>query len=97
MGEHLTWIILMINDNCICRVCGFEYDDYIWGESGDLPSFDMCVCCGTTFGYQDFTIEAIRRRRKLWMKEGAKWIAPEFKPKDWSLEKALENIPEKFR
>lgn len=89
----------MPNENRICRVCGFEYDNFFpWGESGQCSSFDICHCCSTTFGYQDFTIEAIRRQRRLWIEErGGEWRDPEYRPKNWSLEKALENIPEKFR
>ena len=87
------------DENKICRVCGYKYYNFFpWGESGQYSSFDICHCCGTTFGYQDFTIEAIKRQRKLWIEEmECKWRDPEYKPKGWSLEESLKNIPEKYR
>ena len=45
----------------ICRVYGLEYNNfYLWGEDGNLPSFDVYFCCGTEFGYKDSIIEGIR-------------------------------------
>lgn len=68
-----------------------------WGEDGDEPSYDICLCCGAEFGFDDYTIELIRGYRQKWIDTGAKWAYPEFRPEDWNLEKQLEHIPVKFR
>lgn len=96
---QLIWSILMhSNINSICRVCGFRYDNYYpWGEDGKSPSFDICDCCGTEFGYQDCNIDAIRAKREKWIEEGAKWDSLEIQPINWSLEESLMRIPEIYK
>jgi hypothetical protein len=81
----------------ICRVCGAAQDDYPWGKDGKTPSFDICSCCGTEFGYEDATLNAILRKRKLWIDSGGKWLRPEHMPKDWDLEESLRTIPIEFK
>jgi hypothetical protein len=78
----------------ICRVCGYFYGDYIWGEDGRTPSFEICPCCGTEFGYHDATLDAIKKNRKQWVEKGAPWFDEKKKPSQWSLEEQLKNIPE---
>jgi rubredoxin len=47
----------------ICRVCGLIYDKfYPWGEDGEVPSHDICDCCGTEFGYDDVSIESSKAK-----------------------------------
>lgn len=88
----------MINNELfICRVCGLIQPDMPWGESGDDPSHDICDCCGIEFGYEDFTLTTIQKKRELWIKSGAKWWNNKFKPDNWDLEKQLENIPLRFK
>jgi hypothetical protein len=82
----------------ICRVCGLYSDDfYPWGEDGNTASFEICFCCGTQFGYEDNNINATRANREKWIKNGAKWFNPKYKPENWSLEDQLKNIPEEYR
>lgn len=78
-----------------CRVCGLE-QNFPWGESGQDPTHDICECCGVEFGYEDFTLKAVRNYRKSWIESGGKWWNEKFKPKNWNLEKQLKNIPPKF-
>ncbi len=79
----------------VCRVCGYEYKDFFpWGETGKIASFAICDCCGTEFGYEDNSIESTQASRKKWISEGAQWFNIEAKPRGWSLEKQLKNIPE---
>jgi hypothetical protein len=80
-----------------CRVCGFIYEDKPWGEDGKCPSFQICVCCGAEFGYEDFSHNSILAFRENWIKSGSKFIKPEFMPKNWNLKKQMENIPPEFR
>jgi hypothetical protein len=89
----------MLNNREIytCRVCGLQQDDPPWGEDGNTPSFNICDCCGIEFGYEDATIVAIKKMREKWLSEGTVWSEPKAKPKDWTLEVQLEQIPDAFR
>ena len=88
-----------------CTICYkvAEYADYfiltfiLGGEIGDCPSFDICICCGTEFGYHDATPEGARKKRAAWIAAGAKWDMVEHKPQGWKLEDQLTNIPDDFR
>lgn len=87
-----------------CRVCGLflgkdvKGNEYFpWGENGNSPSFDICICCGVEFGYGDCFLEDIRAFREEWMKKGSPWRSPEYKPENWSLEEQLKTIPKEFR
>jgi hypothetical protein len=87
-----------------CRVCGLflgkdiEGNDYFpWGEDGDSPSYDHCLCCGAEFGFHDNTQENVRKYREKWLSRGSSWRYPEYKPNNWSLENQLKNIPEEYR
>jgi len=87
-----------IDKHC-CRVCGlFLGEDYLpWGEDNRSSTFDICECCGVTFGYQDCFPEDAKRYREKWLAKGALWDEPKYKPENWSLEEQLKNIPEGFR
>jgi hypothetical protein len=75
----------------------FLDEDYFpWGEYGDCPSFDICLCCGTEFGYDDCFLEDVKISREEWLKMGNTWFCPEYKPENWSLEEQLKNIPKQF-
>lgn len=86
----------MINKIYFCRVCGLYQEDPPWGISGKDPSRNICPCCGIEFGYEDFSLEAIREKRKQWINRGAKWFCPKEKPENWSLEEQMKNIPDEF-
>lgn len=80
-----------------CRVCGLNhYPLQPWGENGDSATFVICECCGTTFGYEDGLITAIRAQRQRWIDGGAKWFQPRRKPESWKLEEQLRNIPPQY-
>jgi hypothetical protein len=61
-----------------CPVCGYaSLQAPAW--SGDSPSYEICPCCGTEFGYDDFaTTEDDRKTRHLelrasWIERGCSW------------------------
>jgi hypothetical protein len=100
MAYQRIWITFMLNsemDKYVCRVCGLVNDEPPWGDDAMTASFDMCPCCGVDFGYEDATAEAAGKFRKKWIAGGAKWISPDQRPVNWSLEKQLENVPRKFQ
>lgn len=80
-----------------CRVCGLFSEEPPWGENENLPSFDICQCCGVTFGYQDGLLKAVRKFRQEWVENGMKWFDSEEMPENWSPVEQMKNIPPKFR
>ena len=84
-----------------CRVCGFEYDEENapWQEiDGNwFASFEICVCCNVHFGYEDVYLGSVKTFREKWISNGAEFHYKGLKPKNWSLEKQLKNIPKKWR
>jgi hypothetical protein len=85
----------MINNQAayICRICGLLQDEEIWGEDGKILSFNICNCCGSEFGYEDFQLFAVKLNRERWMQKGCPWNNPKFKPETWSIEEQLAQIP----
>ena len=79
-----------------CRVCGFGLEYSPWGEDGASPTYEFCPCCGCEFGNHDYTIESVRRFRKHWLDNGAKWFYAPEKPTSWDLEKQLLNVEENY-
>ncbi len=79
-----------------CRVCGYELDSPPWGEGGDEPTWDICPCCGTEFGYEDCTLESTRARREGWVSGGMRWFDRKKKPMDWSFEEQYKKISRNF-
>jgi hypothetical protein len=77
-----------------CRVCGLihDEDDAPWGDDGRQPTFNFCECCGVEFGYGDSSYEGVKRWRRRWLSQGAKWREPEARPSDWNVVEQLENV-----
>ena len=80
-----------------CRVCGLKHDPAPWGDDGNTPIFELCICCGVQFGYEDCMPEGVKRYRKIWFDRKNKWFIPKKMPADWSLERQMKNIPEDYR
>jgi hypothetical protein len=85
------------NKEIACRVCGYlDEQDPPWGEDGETPSFDICVCCGVTHGYQDTLVESVKKYRKTWMDSGCQWETKRFLPTNWNASEQLENVPPEY-
>ena len=80
-----------------CRVCGYTLKVPPWGEGEQTPSWEICPCCGTEFGYEDNTIKSVKIKRTDWIKKGEKWFDEKQKPNDWSFKKQKELIPNLYR
>jgi hypothetical protein len=89
--------MLKNNELYVCRVCGLQQDELPWGEDGNTPSFNICDCCGTEFGYHDATLTAIKNTRSKWIAQGTKWFNPKAKPEIWVLKEQLQKIPLVFQ
>ncbi|RCW40866.1 hypothetical protein [Paenibacillus prosopidis] len=80
-------------DTYICHVCGFsELEEPPWGLNGESSSFNICDCCGFTFGYEDCQLNAYEKNKHNWITSGAKWFDEELQPEGWSLDNQLKNI-----
>lgn len=78
--------------NLRCKVCGFKYDEPPWGADGKSPSFDICVCCGCEFGYNDATAQAVEKSLLEWLASGAKFFMHEHMPPNWHADAQLAAI-----
>jgi hypothetical protein len=72
-----------------CPVCGYEPLFAPSWEGGE-PSDEICPCCGTHFGYDDFADSEEGRRarhqelRARWIASGHPWFSTSRRPpKDW--------------
>jgi hypothetical protein len=86
----------MDKKNKFCRVCGFEMIEPPWGEDGCSPSWDICPCCGTEFGYEDCNLESVRKIREKWIVAGKKWFDLKKRPEKWNFDEQFANIPKDF-
>jgi hypothetical protein len=85
-----------------CFVCGFDYRteppaDWPWGPAGTDPTFHLCVCCGTEFGYEDATLGSARKARKLWADTGYRWADPTARPQIFYPTEQLKALPTRIR
>jgi hypothetical protein len=96
MGILQIWIILMLS-NTHCRVCGYALDFAPWGEDDSSPTWEICPCCGTEFGYEDSTIIGTKQARQQWIENGATWFDNTEKPSNWDLGAQLNTIPSEYK
>ncbi|MBD3249183.1 hypothetical protein GF336_04000 [Candidatus Woesearchaeota archaeon] len=92
----------MNNKKYICPVCGYpeldeaplirrEDNKNIYSYEKGAPTFVICPCCGTEFGFDDHD-SAWEKLRKKWIENGAKWFDEIKKPKEWDFKEQLSNI-----
>ena len=55
-----------------CPVCGFEELDEPAYDSYGYPTFNICPCCGTEFGYDDAKKQHAQLRDN-WINNGMTW------------------------
>ncbi|MET3755548.1 RNA polymerase subunit RPABC4/transcription elongation factor Spt4 [Rhizobium binae] len=62
-----------------CPVCGYpDLDEPPYDEWGD-PTFNICPCCGTEFGYDDASA-AHSQLRDDWIRNGMVWWSTYVRP-----------------
>lgn len=69
----------------ICKVCNYDglfeppYDEE------DIPSDEICPCCGFHYGYDDDRgEESLLEWKARWISEGCPWFSKSRKaPKNW--------------
>ncbi len=84
------------NENMNCRVCGLTQDAPPWGSDGKTPLFEVCDCCNVEFGYEDGSIESVRRFRHQWLSNGGDWTGKN-RPENWNRDEQFEGIPFEFQ
>jgi hypothetical protein len=80
-----------------CLVCGLSIDEPAWGIDNGLSTHDICPCCGVEFGYEDSTLEGIKRYRNSWIAKGAQWFDKKVRPIGWQIEDQISNVPAMYR
>jgi hypothetical protein len=45
-------------------VCGLQQPALQWGDDVNSPTFDICDCCGTEFGYEDCQLPTVLAQRR---------------------------------
>jgi hypothetical protein len=77
-----------------CPVCGYRRLFHPpWAD--DSPSHEICPCCGTHFGYDDFASDEIARAtrhrelRNDWSEAGYPWFSSTPMPSDWDPRRQL--------
>lgn len=86
-----------------CPVCGYSLGFLPWG--GDLPSDEICPCCGIHFGYHDFAAgkaedrpQKYKELRTRWIAQGMNWYSrSEPIPENWDPKKQLEKADQRHR
>jgi hypothetical protein len=78
---------------CHCRVCGLLQENPPWGWDGNTPTFEICDCCGTEFGYEDATLVGVAQKRETWLTDPGTWHRPAAKPTAWDPEEQLSHLP----
>lgn len=81
----------------LCPVCGFELGFKAWDE--ELPSDEICECCGIQFGYTDHAAGDRNLRaqvhaewREEWIRAGQPWRGVQSPPPGWNPQSQLEQL-----
>ena len=67
----------------ICPVCGFDLNEPPYKDG--YPSYDICVCCGFEYGFDDqsegHTFESYRAN---WIDTRFQFFDKKFQPANWN-------------
>jgi predicted amidophosphoribosyltransferase len=83
----------MLNEqtNSQCPVCGYPDLDEPPFDEGGHPTYNICPCCGTEFGYDDAS-RAHAQLRDDWIKNGMVWWSSYVEPRSrWNPLAQLKN------
>lgn len=78
-----------------CLVCGFDKLKNPIYDNNDNGTYEICVCCGFQYGYDDFPNKQVSyvNWREKWIKNGYKWFSNSTpKPKDWNPKLQLQKF-----
>ncbi len=83
----------MSKNKYMCPVCGFKGLKEEPYNRQNLPSHEICPCCGFEFGFDDVASQDAFSQN--WIKNGANWFMPKLKPINWNLNEQLSNLVKK--
>lgn len=75
-----------------CPVCGYGGLHEEPFDDADAPSYEICPCCGTEFGYHDAKTPH-RALRQKWIAKGSPWhsrVKPS--PQGWDPAEQLRSL-----
>jgi len=78
-----------VSEDYYCRVCGLDQ-----GEPRILG--EICPCCGSEFGHDDFNLNLIKTQRAKWLLKADKWDVPDLKPPNWNYKEQMKNISKQY-
>jgi hypothetical protein len=85
-----------MNKKYLCPVCGFLGLKEPAFNQQNIPSYEICPCCGFEFGFDgNNNQETFAAFRKRWLEKGGQWFMESLKPKDWDMQKQLDNLKKK--
>ncbi len=87
----------------LCPVCGYDLEFPAW--DGNLPSGEICPCCGIQFGYDDAAGGQQQLRREIyenwrseWVSQGMPWRSEGTRPpENWCPTAQLEMVGGQIR
>lgn len=75
----------------ICPVCGYPNLDEAPYDQHGCPTYNICPCCGTEFGYDDARSSHARLRER-WIANGMSWWSSYLRPPGhWDPASQLKN------
>jgi transcription elongation factor Elf1 len=75
-----------------CPVCGYSNLDEAPYDNYGYASHTICPCCGTEFGYDDFSTTHLALQKK-WIDSGMMWWSKNIMPPDdWNPKEQLERL-----
>ncbi|THF66294.1 hypothetical protein E6C76_05480 [Pseudothauera nasutitermitis] len=79
------------SESYVCPVCGYPCLDEAAYDDFGCPSYNICPCCGTEFGYDD-SVVAHADLRKKWISNGMQWWSRnQIKSNGWDPIKQLKD------
>jgi hypothetical protein len=78
----------------VCPVCGYDQltEPAYFENNIDIPSYEICACCGFQFGF-DEQYGTHEDYRIKWIDSGCEWYSKVFtKPDNWNAKEQLLRI-----
>ncbi len=77
----------------LCPVCGLNELKEEPFNKKNVPSYEICSCCGFEFGFNgENNKKCFSEYRNRWIAEGFTWFMVDLKPKNWDYRKQIENL-----
>lgn len=98
-STDLRKCVVIMGKKYECPVCYYDKLEFeAYDSSDNLPSYEMCPCCGFQFGLDDYPNreEKIKKWRTNWFYNGGKWFSSSRPPVNWNPLEQLSRISEEI-